>query len=265
MRHTLLASVFVAVAVLAAVADAAHAQQPVATDPAAPSFRDERRWTPKKAPDRASTATPPATGEPAKAAAVPAASAPAAPSPTPPPLVQKAAVTPPPNPVVKKLAAGACGVPETKTEPLAAGRMQLTLVSSCRAGQEIVWSYGGAEFAAKLDAAGKLDVIVDCFAGATTPVDMTLADGTELSLPVTALDLDKVTKVAVIWRAAVDLDLHAFEYAAQAGEPGHVWSGGPGSLDAARERLDKASRGAGFLSTAMKLESPRDKDRKSVV
>lgn len=260
-----LAAVAISIAMLV---DAAFAQQAGLGDPT-PSFRDERRWTPRKAPDPTPPASPviqpeistpvpaaPVTPPPAKPAAPAAVAAPTAPAP---PSAQKTTIPAPANPVVKSLASSSCGVPETKTEPLAAGRMQLALASTCRAGQEIEWTYGGAEFTAKLDAAGKLDLVIDCFAGTATPVDIKFADGTNLSLPVTARDLDRVSKVALIWRSAVDLDLHAFEYAAAVGEPGHVWAGATANLEAIRERLEKSPRGAGFLSTVTKGDGSRDK------
>lgn len=240
-------------------------------NPALPSFRDERRWSPRRtpepprAPDPAAAATAPADAKPAQPKPEPAAVAPpAAPATTPAAPVQKASVPPPPHPVTKQAPSGACAAPDVKTAPLAAGRMQVTLNSPCRAGQAVVWNYGGAQMAAKLDAAGKLDFVVDCFVGATSPVEMKLVDGTQVSLPVVAHDLDRVSKAAVIWTASVDLDLHALEFTAQHGEPGHVWSGAPVTLETVRERTEKGPRGAGFLSTPAKADGIGVGDRVEV-
>src|SRR5262249_12397803 len=55
------------------------------------------------------------------------------------------------------------------------------------------------------------------------------------------------SKVAIVWSRTVDLDLHAFEYAAAFGSPGHVWAERPRSFDAAAVLRD--GRGHGFMST----------------
>ena len=189
-----------------------------------PTFQDDRRWAPRPEP----ALTVPAPGGTA-ATALPKAT--------------------PPDPAVKQTGNASCGNPSAKPTALDAGRMRIAITSSCRAAQEIVWTYGGAEFEAKLDNAGRVEVIVDAFAGATTPVEIKFTDQTVLSLPVEALDLDKVSKIAVIWRAPVNLDMHAFEYAALPGQAGHVSAAAPSSLAAAREWIDKSARGHGFLSS----------------
>ena len=225
-----------------------------------PSFRDQRRLVPGKAPEEQPAIEAPKSAAPpapvAATAPLTPLAAPAAPAAAP---VQKAAVTAPTNPALIKLGPGACGVPELGTEPLDGGRMRLAITSACRAGQDITWRYGGAEFQAKLDAAGKLELVIDCFAGATTPVDIRFADDTAFAQPVTANDLDRVTKIALIWRKPVDLDLHAFEYAARPTQAGHVWSGAAIPLDVARERSAKGPRGTGTITTSSRADATRDR------
>lgn len=255
---------------LALVTGPAGAQQAGPSDTGAPSFRDERRWTPRKPPEQAPLVPPNAKPEPPAPTPVPTAakpppspvvklSRPEAQAPTSPTEPPAGKATAPAPASVQTLAPASCGVPSTTVEPLPAGRMRVGVTSACRAGQPITWTYGGAEFSAKLDATGKLDLIVDCFAGTSTPVEMKLSDGSTVSLPVAAKDLDRVSKVAVIWRAEVDLDLHAFEFAAATGEPGHVWSGNASSFEAIHARGDKNPRGGGYLSTAMKADGAHDK------
>ena len=234
----------------------APAQTPGQAAPAAsagetaalPTFRDERRWSPGKAAPAASTSSTPSTRAPAAGAAQGGPGATGA----------KSAAIRAPNPALKKLGDAPCGAPDIATAALDAGQMRITIASACRGNQAVVWSYGGAETETKLDPAGKGQITVDCFVGTTTPVDIVFADGTTFAVPVAATDLDKLTKVAVIWRAAVNLDLHAFEYAARAGQAGHVWSGAPSSLEASRERLQKASRGVGYLSSQSRGEGGRE-------
>ena len=127
--------------------------------------------------------------------------------------------------------------------------MRIVVTSPCRAAQNFNWSYGGADFAASLDGTGRHEIMVDAFAGTSTPVEIKFADETVLALPIEALDLDKVSKVALLWHDQVDLDLNAFEYAALPGNAGHISTATPSSLPAAREWIEKSGRGHGFLST----------------
>ncbi len=153
---------------------------------------------------------------------------------------------------------GACGAAEVVTEALEGGRMRVQLVSPCRAGASLSLAYGGAVLTRRLDAAGELNATLDLFAGAA-PAIATFDDGVRQSFATRALDLDRIDKVAIIWSAPVDLDLHALEYGAQPGAVGHVWSAVPATATVARELTDASGRGRGFLSLADKGESSGDK------
>ena len=143
-----------------------------------------------------------------------------------------------------------CGQPEIATEPVDGGLMRVQMTSVCRANQDVQLSYGGAVLIRRLDAAGKLDFTLDCFAGSQSELIVTFADGTRNLQAVTAKDLDKVSKTAVIWSAPVNLDVHAFEYSALFGKPGHVWQRATSTLVAAREIALAGQRGRGYLSTS---------------
>jgi predicted deacylase len=115
--------------------------------------------------------------------------------------------------------------------------------------------YGGGEFAARLDGSGSADVTLDCFAGNATPVEVRFQDETSASAAVEALDLDKVSKIAILWRADANLDLHAFEYAAAHGGAGHVSPAAASSLAEVRARTEAFARGHGFLSSVADAET----------
>lgn len=224
-----------------------------------PSFRDQRRWTPTQPPDGPAPLieTRPASPDQRPVAAPPEAS-PAAAHPeakAPPPVTAPAPVATEP----RKAGVVTCGQAAATATPLPAGRMRVVLESGCRAGQDIVWTYGGAEHEARFDALGRAELLVDCFAGATTPVVVRFLDTSSMSLPIAAKDLDAVSKIALLWRAPVDLDLHAYEYAARPGEPGHVWSGAPSSPTEAEEHRNADGRGTGFMSTLARGEGRLDK------
>lgn len=155
--------------------------------------------------------------------------------------------------------AAPCQEASVSTEAMAGGHMRIRIQSACRAGQTVTIAYGGAEFVRTFDAAGRLDGVLDCFAGSDTPAEVRFADGGVRSVAVTANDLDRVSKVAVLWKAPVDLDLNAFEYAARAGEHGHVSAARPSSFEATQKLAQDEHRGRGFLSSADGGASAGDK------
>src|SRR5262249_37413778 len=120
----------------------------------------------------------------------------------------------------------------------------------CRADQLVTFTYAGAVFIQWLDARGHATFVLDCFAGEDERVSITFEDGaTVVQRPLVGADIRNLSKVAIVWSSSVDLDLHAFEYSAGFGSPGHVWSEHPRSLDEATAEGDQDGRGHGFLST----------------
>jgi hypothetical protein len=213
---------------------------------AAPSFRDERvivtpapAQTPAQAPAQATTLQEPAAAPPSGAAQLPT------------------LVTVPP--ATLKVDAATCSSADVQTEPLEGGRMRIGITATCRPGEAVQISYGGAEIIRRLDTRGSLEYVLDCFAGAAAPAELRFADGTRQSVPIAARDLDAVSKIAVIWRAPVNLDLHVFEYAARYDDPGHLWSKAPSSMEAARTQVAAEKRGHGYLSTSDSEASLGDK------
>ena len=73
------------------------------------------------------------------------------------------------------------------------------------------------------------------------------------------LDFARISKVAILWRAPVNLDLHAFEYAAERGERGHVYEHAPGTSSTAIREAETAGRGRGFISASDAGQSLGDK------
>ena len=110
-------------------------------------------------------------------------------------------------------------------------------------------SYAEATLVARLDEEGRSTTMLDCFAGEAAPITLAFEDGTSVVRQPVTDDLARYTKVAIVWSSSVDLDLHAFEYAAAAGDPGHVWTGNSLSLADAEARARGDKRGHGFIST----------------
>jgi hypothetical protein len=152
-------------------------------------------------------------------------------------------------PSAAQLVAGACGDPDIVLTAESGGLTQISVGSSCRAGELVSVSYAEATFVERLDREGHSAMALDCFAGDAAPITFAFEDGmTVVRRPVTD-DLARYSKVAILWSSSVDLDLHAFEYAASAADAGHVWSGRPRSFAEAETNARNERRGHGFLST----------------
>jgi hypothetical protein len=146
--------------------------------------------------------------------------------------------------------AASCDEPGVSLSAEAGGLTRISVGSSCRAGELVSITYADATLVDRLDASGHSETALDCFAGNAVPVTIVFEDGTSITRQPVTDDIAQYSKVAILWSSSVDLDLHAFEYAAAPGDAGHVWSGAPLSLAEAEARAKHDKRGHGFLSTA---------------
>ena len=80
---------------------------------------------------------------------------------------------------------GSCGESEITVVPLAGGRTLFSINDPCRARQAVSFTYAGIPFQRALDAHGRLDFTLDCFAGDGTPVAIAFQDGSgqNITLP----------------------------------------------------------------------------------
>jgi hypothetical protein len=176
--------------------------------------------------------------------------------PAPPHAPARAAVAAPP----KITPAGTpCPAAKLTATPLPGGRAELAIESECRAGQVLTLSYGSFSLPAEFDAGGRYEATFDLFLGKDAPLEAVFADKTRARIAVQGLDFDRISKIAIVWRAPVNLDLHALEYTARHGGAGHVWAKSPSSADAALEQSRKTARGRGFLSAAADGTAEGDK------
>ncbi|MEQ1696236.1 MAG: hypothetical protein ABL901_10405 [Hyphomicrobiaceae bacterium] len=143
-----------------------------------------------------------------------------------------------------------CEATKAKTSQLSGGRMLIAIDSPCRKGQSVSLRYGAYELIRKLDNAGRAAIDLDLFQGNTGAIGLSYPDGHSENLQPAARDLAEVWKVALIWQAPVDLDLHAQENGALSGKPGHIWQGGASTVEAAKSQIAASGRGAGFMSTS---------------
>lgn len=143
-----------------------------------------------------------------------------------------------------------------RTAPLRGGRVRIAIEARCHANKTVAIAYDAARFRLSLDKAGKRTFVLDLFAGTDTAASVIFPDGHETALSLNSPDADKVAKIALIWNAPVDLDLHAFEYGAGRSSYGHIWAGSPATARDAADEAAASKRGRGFLSFADDGSSP---------
>ena len=139
--------------------------------------------------------------------------------------------------------------PSITTEPLLGGRTRIDIVAPCSAGEPITIWYGPFRFVDKLDASGRIEFPLDLFMGAQVLTRVAFADGSEERISPRSDDVTQVSKVALIWKAPINLDLHAFEYLARPDGRGHVWSRARSSAESARSEAIGSKQGRGFMSS----------------
>lgn len=141
-----------------------------------------------------------------------------------------------------------CSAGTTATSPLPGGRVAIDVVEPCRKGEMVTIRYAPYVFLRPLDADGRLRFVLDLFQGPDAALSIVFKSGESRSVAIGPTDIERVSKVAVIWGKPVNLDLHVFEYAASVGTAGHVWSKSPSEAAAAQAESARAQRGRGFLS-----------------
>ncbi len=139
--------------------------------------------------------------------------------------------------------------PAINVEPVSAGLSQIAISAPCHANGKVHFRYDSVELIRTLDASGRLTLMFDCFLGDKPPLVIAFGDGSESVVQLRTVDLDRITKIAVIWKGEVNLDLHAYEYAASAADEGHVWAGAPSDRWQVEERRIRDKRGHGFISS----------------
>ena len=146
-------------------------------------------------------------------------------------------------------AASDCG-PSISAEPVSAGLSQILIEATCFPNSKVHLRYDTLDLVRVLDDTGRLKLLFDCFLGEKPPLIVSFPDGASYPTELRTVDLDRVTKVALIWKGSVNLDLHAFEYAAGFSDEGHIWAKAPSSRWDAEDRRKRDKRGHGFISFA---------------
>lgn len=119
--------------------------------------------------------------------------------------------------------------------------VRLNLGASCYQNQRILVSHAGLEFADVTGSDGSFSVEIPAM-NQYAPFSISFADGRSVEAKTLNLTLDGYERVAVNWSGAATLNIHAMEFGAKFGGPGHVWAG------AARNPQIGVNAEGGFLT-----------------
>jgi hypothetical protein len=141
-----------------------------------------------------------------------------------------------------------CAAPVIDVAPQPGGRRQFRIQSPCRKGELVIGRYDEVVIMERFDGSGVLTFQLDCFLG-DRDVVLTFADNGRATNRACSSAETALTKVAIVWQDSVDLDLHAFEYAAPPGSVYDRSARNPGSHQAAQAEYVQSGRSHGFMST----------------
>jgi hypothetical protein len=170
-------------------------------------------------------------------------------------VILAAALVPPFGSDASRKEATDCAAPAVEVASEAGGQRQISIQSPCRKGELVIGRYGGFVVMARFDSNGNLIFRLDCFLG-DRDLELTFADDQRATSHACATLDVALTKVAIVWQDRVDLDLHAFEYAALPGSPYDRSARSPGSYQAAQLEYVRSGRSHGFISTVSDGRQP---------
>ena len=119
-----------------------------------------------------------------------------------------------------------CGLTVT-TEALPAAMVALDIMDPCQANARVVVEHSGLTLPGQTDAMGILTMDIPAF---ESPAFFTvrLPDGATASALTDLPEFANYTRVGVQWQEDRALELHAMEFGATYGDPGHIWRDNPG-------------------------------------
>src|SRR5215475_517222 len=151
-------------------------------------------------------------------------------------------------PLPSYAATAPCPAPTIEVASRPGGQLHFKIQSPCRKGELVIGRYGEFVIMERFDAYGKMEFQLDCFLG-NREFDLTFMDNwSAANRPCSAVEI-ALTKVAIVWQDHVDLDLHAFEYAASPGSDYDLSERNPGSYETAQSTYARSGRSHGFMST----------------
>ena len=128
----------------------------------------------------------------------------------------------PPAPDNLPLAEG-CEV-SAKATPIPGALVNLTMEAPCAPNERLTVHHNGMIFTETTDEAGALFFTVPALTEKAVFI-MAFANGDGAVAQTTVSDIAEFDRVVLQWRGEAGFELHAREFGADYGQPGHVWSG----------------------------------------
>lgn len=107
--------------------------------------------------------------------------------------------------------------------PKADAMVLLQVDAPCYRNQRIEIGHVGLEFADTTSGAGTYEVLIPVFDD-TASFDVAFADGNSAKAKTLGMVAEDFNRVAVNWQGGPGIHIHALEYGAQYGDPGHIWA-----------------------------------------
>lgn len=161
----------------------------------------------------------------------------------------------------RRTAADSCQTatpPEISSTAVAGGLMRIDIRAACQKGNPFSIAYGPYTFVRAFDERGQATHSLDLFMGAQQPIALVLENGERTAISAPDVDFSDLSKVAIAWKAPVNLDLHALEYLASLGGEGHIWAGASSSFEAAMAKTADG-KGHGYISSTAGKDGAGDK------
>src|SRR5262249_14090181 len=152
----------------------------------------------------------------------------------------------PTSPTLCRAEAPRCAAPNIEVASLPGGLVRFNIQSACRKGELVIGRYGHLVMMERLDANGNLAFQVDCFLG-DREIDLAFVGDWHATDRSCSQVENGLSKVAIVWRDHVDLDLHAFEYSASPGSDYDRSARNPGSYQTAQSEYSRSGRSHGFM------------------
>lgn len=108
--------------------------------------------------------------------------------------------------------------------PAADSMLEASVYAPCDREATVTLSHAGLRFDARIGADGQMMMVLPALVEEAT-VSLTFADGREQSDTTLVPGLSQMERVALHWQGKATLSLHAYEFGAAWGEPGHVHAG----------------------------------------
>ena len=108
------------------------------------------------------------------------------------------------------------------------GMIRIGLSAPCAVNEPVTLRHEGLSFTEMTTDTGRMTVEIPALT-ADARVEAVMPDGQTFAAVVSVPMAAELQRVALVWRGEAGLNIHASEFGADAGAPGHIWAGSPGS------------------------------------